>query len=303
MQLESYKQFDLVTVVYSKELDYLEIQAKSIELYVPQEYINEIIVVINDSVPCDIDPNWYGVNSNKLKIINYTDWGFKNHHLENSGHLSAGWINQQLCKLLVCQDVASEWYFVLDAKTWFVNRIHYDKLFSSEGKSNNKSVDIHANFSKAIPSINQQYGLDIQRAIGPGGVPFCFHTNTVKEMIKQITTVSNPTETFVDFFLLRAPVENTNPITEFLLYSGYVLKKYGSYKSLYVDRHDIFLYAPCNVSENDVSNFDQLLEDMKMTNCITASVHKRALAKLKLYQLKNWIDFLISKNLVQYPQK
>ena len=300
LQPESYKKFDLVTVVYSKELDYLEIQARSIELYVPREYINNIIVITNDPSSAEsytIDPSWYGINADKLKIINYRDWGFSNSNLDNHS-LYAGWENQQLCKLLVSQNVESEWYYVLDAKTWFVNPIQYEKLFSKDGKSNNKRIPVNKNFDTAVPAINQQFGIDLKQAIGPGGVPFCFHTDSVKEMITHITTVANPTEKFHDFFLSRVAVSNPNPITEFMLYSGYLLKKYGDYKSLYIDDETIFQYFAQNVSDTDTAKFDELLIRMHDFGCMTVSVHKRALVKLKLYQLRNWIGFLTEKNLV-----
>ena len=257
-------------------------------------------MITNDPASAEsytIDPSWYGINADKFKIINYRDWGFNNSNLDN--HLMyAGWENQHLCKLLVSHNVESEWYYVLDAKTWFVNPIRYENLFSKDGKSNNKKIPVNKNFDRTVLAINQQFGIDLKQVIGPGGVPFCFHTDSVKEMITHIATVSNPTEKFHDFFLSRAAVDNPNPITEFMLYSGYLLKKYGDYKSLYIDDETTFQYFAQNVADTDTTEFDELLIRMHDFDCMTVSVHKRALVKLKLYQLRNWIGFLTEKNLV-----
>jgi hypothetical protein len=197
----------------------------------------------------------------------------------------------------VSQNIESEWYYVLDAKTWFITPILYNNLFAKDGRSNNKIIDIHSNFNKAVPAINQQFGVDMQQTIGPGGVPFCFHTDTVREMITHITTVSNP-GTFHDFFLLRAKVELSHPITEFTIYCGYVLQKYSNYDTLYTGTTGPAAYHVQNVAQSDTTQFDLILARMKTPNCLTASVHKNALASLKLYQLRNWISFLSHKKLI-----
>ena len=62
---------DLITVVYRPEIYYLEIQARSIELYLDSDFIHNIIIVVNDQddVANLIDVNWYGKNKDKVKEI------------------------------------------------------------------------------------------------------------------------------------------------------------------------------------------------------------------------------------------
>ena len=94
-------------------------------------------------------------------------------------------------------------------------------------------------------------------------------------------------------------LENQYPnlITEFHLYSGFVLSRYGSYKELY--NKDIG-YSVINIADWEADNFDQLFAHMNSNNTLltTVSIHRRAYKDLSTTQIKQWVDFLIEKNLV-----
>jgi len=88
---------DLVSVVFAEEIPLIEIQARSIDLYVPTELVDSIYVVVNDSkdICNQIQPHWWGKHEQKIKIL----------HRNDLSVLSAtmyGWDSQQLLKLLVC---------------------------------------------------------------------------------------------------------------------------------------------------------------------------------------------------------
>lgn len=299
---------DFVTVVYNDELNFLETQARSIELYVPREQIGKIIVILNeelnkplpeDNIPCVVDPAWYGINADKVQIFDYHDFGYTNYNYDYS--FRAGWENQQLCKLLAAKLVQNEWYCVLDAKTWFVNPFNYFNFVSGDAhKFNIREIEWHPGFAESVKSINRELGIDMKTAIGPAGVPFFVHSNTVLEMMQYIENVVHPGEKFHDFFLTRSKVEHPGFITEFCLYSGYILKKYGHFNELYhVDPTNCSRnITPVNIDTQDLHRFNELFVLMQHPIVTTVSIHRNAVAKLKLHQLKLWLNFLEQRNLI-----
>lgn len=291
---------DLATVVYYEELNFLETQARSIELYVPSENIGTIYVIINqESGSCDVDPSWYGVNADKVKVIDYHDWGYSNYNEQYSHR--PGWQNQQLCKLLIAKESNTEWYAVLDAKTWFVNPLDLSRLFT-DNKYHARLIRWHGNFHESVKSINLQFSIDMKDTIAPAGVPFFFHRQTVLDMMEYIETVANPDETFHDFFLLRSRVENPGFITEFCLYSGYIIFKYQNFDHLYYIGTTNYTLTPVNIDvyniPKSIHRIDKLLDDMHDPKTVTASIHRNTIARLSPRQLRRWLDFLEERNLV-----
>lgn len=296
---------DIATVVYYEELNFLETQARSIELYFPRESIGNIFVIINqeknkpleqDNVDCIVDPAWYGANADKVKIIDYHNWGYTNYNDQYS--FRAGWQNQQLCKMLVAKEVQTEWYAVLDAKTWFIKPINLDNVFT-DNKYNIRTSSWNPHFVPSTKSVELHFGIALDEAISPAGVPFVFHTDTVIDMINYIETVAAPTEQFHDFFLTRCRPEHPGYLTEFCLYTGYVIKKHGSIHNLYNVDFSADTITPvnidvCNIEHNDVDFF---LNEMRSPIIDTVSIHRNAIPRLKMHQLKAWMDLLEERNL------
>jgi hypothetical protein len=274
---------DLITVVFEKEIPLIEIQARSIEFYIDTDIIKNIYVVVNDdnSIVSLIDPTWWGIHANKVQIIPRSSFGVNS--------MLTGWSSQQMYKLLAANSSESEWSMCLDAKTWFVQKLEWDKLFDTHGKVRFGWFPTISVFKPAEESLNKFYDINMSAVIGPGGVPFMFHTNTVKEMISDI---EHKTSTkFLDFFS-----EKVNPpylITEFMLYSAFVIYKYGNYSSLYSTQY----YSPCNISEWEIQKFDKLLSRMHTSGVLTASIHSKVYANLSAQQLDNWFNFLVEKTL------
>lgn len=296
---------DLATVIYYDELNYLETQARSIELYFPRDSIGNIFVIVNqeknkpleqDNVDCIVDPAWYGINADKVKIIDYHEWGYTNYNDQFS--YRAGWQNQQLCKLLISKEVQTEWYAVLDAKTWFINPVDLEQVFTNN-KYNIRTAGWHQHFIPSTKSVELHFGIDLNEAISPGGVPFIFHTNTVLDMINYVETVAAPTEKFHDFFLARCRTEHPGYLTEFCLYTGYVIKKHGSIGNLYNVDFSVATLTPINIDVFNIHHcdVDLLLQEMRTPAINTVSVHRNAIPLLKMYQLKSWMDLLTERNL------
>ena len=276
---------DLITIVFQKEFFLIQTQARSIELYIDTTRINKIYVVVDgeDNEADLIDTSWWGINSHKVEIIARSRWGM--------AHTLPGWERQQLYKLLAAEQATSQWSMCLDAKTWFVQPLDWNKLFSQDNRVHFKSFPTIPAFKTAQDSIEKLFNISLPRVIGPGGVPFMFYTPAVKLMVNDIEKLTNIS--FFDFF--TANVLRPVAMTEFMLYSGFITKQYKTYDTLY---SDIQYYTVTNLADWQLDQFDQVIECMSHPSNITASVQGRAYPHLSNEQLDRWLDFLLSKQLI-----
>ena len=272
---------DFITVVFRDELPLLRIQAESFNQYISPTDVAQITVVVNDddSVAGEIDPAWWGQHQARVVIKPYSNYNYVSR--------VTGWESQQLLKLLASAESASEWSMVLDAKTWFVRGISVTDIFDA-GRPCVGLSGISPYFESSQKFVENYYIISMPNIIGPAGVPFIFHTATVKEMINNI-------DNFVDFFQtkLRYPVL----ITEFHLYSGFVIKKYGSIDALYnVDKVRIL---STNIADWEAQQFDTIFAGIvNNPNLLTASIHRRSYKILKHTQLIAWANFLLERKLI-----
>ena len=273
---------DLITVVFRDEIPLLQIQAQSIAEYIPAGELNSIIVVVNDSADVVdlIDTAWWKQYQDRVRISVRTFESRIN-----------GWESQQLCKLLAASQAECKWSVVLDTKTWFVRPFAMLDIVDSQGRprvgfGRLSKIGIEDHTRHYIENL---YRLnELPHVIGPAGVPFFFHTETVQNMISEH-------DDFVEFF--QTNVRYPNLITEFVLYSGYVKSKYGSFDVLY-DTISIPPFIALNIADYEAPDFDYrfnlIVTEPKV---LTASLHRKAYAQLSPEQLARWQDFLIDRKL------
>ncbi len=287
--------FSTVTVVFSKELPFLEIQARSMDLYLSEISLDSIIVVVNDSQSSvQIDKSWYGKHQNRVKIF-YIDElvsadVIRTIHQERID----GWSSQQLCKLLGASLSTTDWSMVLDAKTWFIQSLDINKLISNN-KAVTGLVTVNDVFVHEINCVSDFFGVSLEKQIlSPSGVPFLFHTKTISAMIKEIGGDINA---FSDFFLkhLKCP----RRFTEFIFYCGYVLHKYKSYSEIY-DLSNPYPYFYYNIADWEGPMFDDIFNNISLheTNILTVSLHRKTFPILTDQQQTRWLNFIKSKNLI-----
>lgn len=271
---------DLITVVFEKEIPLIEIQARSIELYIDTDIIRNIYVVVNDDdhIIDLINPAWWGIHSHKVQIIPRSKYGVD--------PTLIGWDSQQMYKLFAAESAESSWSMCLDAKTWFVQKLQWDKLFDTDGRVRFGNMYVNPVFKSAQVFLEELYNIRMTQIVGPGGVPFMFHTETVKSMFKELDTP------FLEFFSthVRLPAN----ITEFMLYSAYVTHKHGNYSSLYSGST---YYGVQNIADFQIDKFDRMIMRMNYSQTLTASIHLRVYPLLTDQQFDDWCDFLVEKNL------
>ena len=272
---------DLITVVFHAELPLLQIQARSMDQYIDSTDIDTITIVVNDedSVGDQIDPTWWGKHSNKVKVKCYSRWNYTSR--------ITGWENQQICKLMASSESTAEWSMVLDAKTWFIKSFNHADFFDEHGCARSGYVPTMQVFDSSREFVEKLYNIKLDRVIGPGGVPFIFHTDTVKNLVESI-------DNFIEFFQVH--VRYPTLVTEFHLYSGFVLFQYGSYEELYNSQAG---YSVVNVADWEANIFDQLFNHMQTDkNLLTVSIHRRTYQHLTQEQLLTWVLFLEEHKLI-----
>ena len=198
-----------------------------------------------------------------------------------------GWENQQLLKLLAAAQATSEWSMVLDAKTWFVTPVNVKNLFDLQGRANVGRCPVFPQFVDSQQYVQQHFDVTLNQVIGPAGVPFLFHTQSIQQLI-------NSEPNFINFFqtALRWP----HLVTEFYLYSGWLLKCYGSYDALY---NKTQYYDCVNLADWQVNEFDSFLFRAQHTPKVaTASIHRRAYSQLSQQQIDAWCRWLQELELI-----
>lgn len=271
-----------ITVVFKDELEFLRIQARSIETYVDD--VTEIQVIVNDSdeVIDLIDVNWWGRYTNRVKLISCSKWKYTDR--------VNGWESQQLLKLLAGAESPTKWSMILDAKTYFINKLDISKFFDEQGRACVGRVGIFNHFESSQQFIENYFKIKFNEMLGPGGVPFIFHTDTVKELVQSV-------EDFPDFF--QTAVKYPYLANEFHLYAGFVKFKYKTYDFLY---NPYAGFIPYNIADWQINEFDQFINTITSQNMLTASIHRRALQKLTNAQIKQWRNFLVTKNLIDFAK-
>jgi hypothetical protein len=266
---------NLLTVVFSPEVPLLKIQAQSVDLYV--DNVGEILVIVNDDVTANIDTAWWGRYQHRVCIKHYSDYGIT--------QMSSGWDQQQCCKLMGAATFRDP-VLILDAKTWFVQRVEHDLLFDKQGRARFRPIPIPEVFQDGWRFLCDCFGEHKDPVmVGPGGVPFVMFPDIVKNLIDHVELHND--SNFVDWFCQH--VMYPDFITEFNLYSFYLCYRYGSYDLFYSDDQH---YCAVNVAPWQETEIDTLLEEMKDYKTLTVSIHRDAQDKLPREKMESWKSWL-----------
>ena len=266
---------DLVTVVFLDELPTLKLQARSVELYCQHMDLGNIVVVVNDDLMTinDVDPAWWGQLEDRVRIVHRNNWSIN--YAEN------GWLTQQLLKLLACARSKNTWSLVLDTKTLFVKSVA-----KYNDRPQTKLLEIVPVFETSRQRVSKLFNIDLQNQLGPGGVPFVMHNHVVRDMIQEVQ--SRTGEDFAPWF------QNQGMITEFILYSGYVLFSQGSFDKMYDIGQAVVM--PCNLCHSEVAEFDRKFREMSQAT--TVSIHRNAWTQLSDQQRFQYMDFLSKRGIL-----
>lgn len=274
---------DIVTIVFREELPVLKLQAESISLYCRHMCLHTIYVIINDDNldAAEIDVNWWGRFSDRVVVIHRRAWDIE--YVEN------GWLTQQLLKLLAAEQSNSEWSMVLDAKTIIVQPVELDRLFNDDGQLTWGHFAVFPVFERARQIVSELFQINLTNVAGPAGIPFFFHNQTVRDMIKEVSLRTGLP--FAKWF------QDAGMVTEFILYSGYVQYRDSTLDKMYTTTFDR-PYFLCNICHNEVDIFDQKFVDMSDENNLTVSIHRGAWKNLNETQRNRYKSLLVKRGII-----
>lgn len=272
---------DIVTVVFREELPILKLQAQSIELHCQDIGIQTIYVVVNDddSVAEQIDTDWWGTFSNIVKVVPRSQFNCK--------WVDNGWVSQQALKMLGAALGTGKWSMALDAKTMIVKSCQADDLFDADQRVQIGSMQIYDVFKPSKQITDELFGINLPLQLGPGGVPFFFHNQTVRELIEFVET--KKLQPFAHWFQAQGM------LTEFILYSGYVHYRDGSFDLLYAP--DQKPGSIINICHSQLGIADILLGSMFKNDTWTVSVHRTAWKMFTADQKHLYKDLLQHKEI------
>ena len=272
---------DIVTVVFEQEIPVLRAQAQSIALNCQRIGIRNIYVVLNDSetIASQIDPAWWGPFANSVLVIPRT--AFSTPFVEN------GWVSQQVLKLLAASISYNTYSMIMDAKSLLVKEIDPVEFISDTGQIHTGLLDIYPVFEPSRKITSELFNIDLKKQLGPGGVPFIMHNDTVRMMIAEITI---RTKTSFPYWF-----QQQGMLTEFILYSGFVQFLYGELNVLY--SYKIKLGTQVNLSHDEVDQWNQKFFQMTRLNTFSVSVHRTAWKNMSTQQRQEYRDLLLQRGI------
>jgi hypothetical protein len=272
---------DIITVVFEAEIPVLRAQAQSIALNCQRIGIRNIYVVLNDSetIASQIDPAWWGPLANNVLVIPRT--AFSTPFVEN------GWVSQQVLKLITAAMSYNTYSMILDAKTIFVRELDPNNIVDSAGRIQTGILPLYPVFAPAKKIVDELFEMDLQRQVGPGGVPCIVHNDTVRMMIAEVTLRTRTS--FPIWF------QSQGVLTEFVLYSAFVQHLCGDIGVLY-DQHN-HLGSIINVAHNETDSWLIKINQMNKGETLTVSVHRGAWEQLTAQQRQEYRDLLIQRGI------
>jgi hypothetical protein len=267
---------DLVTVVFQDELPVLKLQAQSVDLYCQNIGIRSIFIMVNDTqqVADQIDPNWWGSLSHCVRVVP--------RNIFSLGYWSpSGWVSQQILKLLASSISHNRFSMVLDAKTIFVGPVNATKIVNYDDTLQIGYYPIRPTWHKIKNVVNELFNIDLQHIAMPSGVPFMFHNNTVREMLVEITRLTNKNAT--------EWLQYQDTLSEFVVYTGYVLYRDGTLDRVYQGSQRI---GCVNLCHSAVADSQKILNNMHDPDLLTVSIHRNAWSQLTKEQQQSYVDLL-----------
>ena len=272
---------DIVTVVFEQEISILRAQAQSIALNCQHIGIRNIYVVLNDTetIAGQIDPAWWGPLASNVLIIPRSAF--------STPFVADGWLSQQVLKLLTASMSYNTYSMILDAKTLFVRELDPATVVDETGRILAGRCPIYPVFEPSKKIVEQLFEIELTEQLGPGGVPFIVHNDTVRMMIAEITLRTR--SPFPTWF------QQQGMVTEFILYSGFVKFLCGNLEVMY-DRQNK-LGGIVNVSHDETVHWLTKINQMNNRNTLTVSVHRGAWQKLTAQQRQEYQDLLLQRGI------
>jgi hypothetical protein len=262
--------YTLVTVVFEDELPLLQLQAASLRRFAPSPMLEKIVVVANSHDARFVQRlrgcvQWYGDSAPLVTILDLSDFP----QLPKT----VGWFSQQLLKLLVARHVRTERYVVLDPKTHLIAPLTDAFLEHGDGRANMMDYPytthtLRPYLERTLRYLHLEPDQYIQK-FPSSAPPFIMYTDVTNDLIDSIGRCSG--RPFEEEFI-------SQKLTEFFLYSAWVVKKFGSIEKLYSYSN---LYSP-TIWEHKVE-ISEIKEELAhgVGRSPFINIHRRSIFKMK----------------------
>lgn len=259
-----------MSVVFEAEYRLLQLQARSMALFLPEDLAREIVVIDNsargmpDSVRAELMAA-YGHLAPRVQILRPRDI--------SRVPSTIGWRSQQVLKLCVAEMLTSDRYVVLDAKNHFVRTLEPDFFEAADGRLRAifYSYEKHP-LRGELEHVLGYLGLDPATHVEhftATVTPFALDTGIVMSMIQGIEQRSG--KDFAREFV-------ANDLLEFFLYAGWIIANGKSLEDVYDSDH---VYCP--IVWPHAANLAGVQDAVRTANerrTPLFTVHRRALARL-----------------------
>ena len=269
---------DIITVVFQDELDILQVQAQSIDLYCHDMGLQTIFVIVNDDdhVADQVDPQWWGRLRSRVRIIPRSYFACQ--------FVPNGWVSQQVLKLLASAVSENTWSMVLDAKTLVSDHVTADIFVANSDQLTLGIYPVLSVFEPAAKIAGDLFGITVTHVAEPAGVPFIFNNHDVRQMIEEIETMTH--DNFTKWF------QQQGMLTEFVLYTAFIQYKYQDLKQVYLGCNQTKLSN--NICHSELKIFDIKLQQAQAHRPLTIGVHRNAWQQLTEQQKQSYRDYLES---------
>jgi hypothetical protein len=298
--------FSLATVVYSRELPLLRLQARSLARHGDPAAIGQILIAINDrdeeNVRAEVEAirPLYGPLADRVEILR-SDRLF---HWDGTRTLAdrwtrvisrpalrpllklrklgwggyEGWLMQQAFKLALAREMTAEYALILDAKNVFTAPFEARRFVGQSGLPLTRFQEIRDKPARWLHGSARALGVEVPpdlRRITRYVTPFCLETEMLRATLAAVERASGPVQCV---FANRRP----NP-TEFMLVNLWCAQMGGGPEAAFEDGFDGFenlaLRSPMEV-------FDGALERVRTGASFGISPHAGLVARLDADRLQ-----------------
>lgn len=260
-----------VSVVFDAEVTLLELQARSMRLFLAPDAVDQIFVLDNCLFGLGSHRrarlrDAYGVHASKVSFVRTRD-------LFDPGATS-GWRSQQAAKLLISSRVRTPDYIALDAKNHFTRPVISSDFVGDDGRARGRShpYDQHPLRSSLVRTIEYLGGDETTvegavRTFPPTATPFVLRTSVVQELIRDIEESSG--RSFAVEFEERR-------LLEFFLYSGWATVRGPGLTAL---RNETPLTSPTVWPKAaHLQGVEDTIAEARDSDAFVFAVHRQALA-------------------------
>nr|WP_315266233.1 DUF6492 family protein [Microbacterium lemovicicum] len=260
-----------VSVVFDAEVTLLELQARSMRLFLAPDAVDQIFVLDNCLFGLGSHRrarlrDAYGVHASKVSFVRTRD-------LFDPGATS-GWRSQQAAKLVISSRVRTTDYVTLDAKNHFTRAVTQLDFIDEDGRARGRShpYDQHPLKSSLVRTVEYVGGDEptvenAVRAFPPTATPFVLRTSIVRELILDVEKSSGRA------FALEF---ETQRLLEFFLYSGWATVRGPGLAAL---RNETPLPSPTVWPKAaHLAGVENTIAEARESAAFVFAVHRQALA-------------------------